>query len=472
MNKLVFNPFLPENEYVPDGEPHIFNDRVYLYGSHDKFNGEGFCLLDYVCYSAPIDDLSDWKYEGVIYQRKQDPDGKKGIYHAMYAPDVVQGKDGKYYLYYFLGRKGYICVARCDEPAGKYEYYGHVKYQDGTLLGKKKEPFQFDPGLFKDDDGTIYMYTGFSPRYSNPLLMGWHKTSKRGTMGFVLDDDMLTIKEGPIFIGVPSVHSSRGTGFEGHEFFEASSMRKFNDKYYFIYSSINGHELCYAVSDNPLKGFKYQGTLVSNGDIGLSAKGIKDGKNPTGNTHGSLIQIKDKHYVFYHRHTNRHAFSRQACAETIKFENGIFYQAELTSCGLLKDNVLIGVGTYPSRIACQLYSQKKNSYFSLMFKVRKGMRPFITQRDDQQYIANFSNGSVAVYKYFDLSKTVSIKINIKGKLNGDFEIYNSNGLIGVINNESNNVLIKGELLAKDVLKFIYKGKGHFDFISFELKENS
>ncbi len=35
MKKQVFNPFFPLNEYIPDGEPHVFGDRVYLYGSHD-----------------------------------------------------------------------------------------------------------------------------------------------------------------------------------------------------------------------------------------------------------------------------------------------------------------------------------------------------------------------------------------------------------------------------------------------------
>ena len=71
--KQVFNPYMPIDEYVPDGEPHVFGDRVYVYGSHDKENGEAFCMLDYVCYSAPVDDLRDWRYEGVIYEAKNEP---------------------------------------------------------------------------------------------------------------------------------------------------------------------------------------------------------------------------------------------------------------------------------------------------------------------------------------------------------------------------------------------------------------
>ena len=84
----IYNPFLPLYEYIPDGEPHVFGDRVYHYGSHDKEGGDTFCMLDYVCYSAPVDDLTDWRYEGVIYQAKQDPRYPAPQY--MYAPDVVQ----------------------------------------------------------------------------------------------------------------------------------------------------------------------------------------------------------------------------------------------------------------------------------------------------------------------------------------------------------------------------------------------
>lgn len=69
----AYNPYLPIDVYIPDGEPHVIGDRVYVFGSHDKEGGETYCELDYVVYSAPVDDLSDWKYEGVIYSASQDP---------------------------------------------------------------------------------------------------------------------------------------------------------------------------------------------------------------------------------------------------------------------------------------------------------------------------------------------------------------------------------------------------------------
>lgn len=84
------NPFLPEWEYVPDGEPHVFGDRVYLYGSHDRFGAPIFCVGDYVCWSAPVDDLTAWREEGVIYRRGQDPANRLGL-RLLFAPDVARG---------------------------------------------------------------------------------------------------------------------------------------------------------------------------------------------------------------------------------------------------------------------------------------------------------------------------------------------------------------------------------------------
>ena len=186
--KQAFNPYLPSYEYIPDGEPHVFEGRIYIYGSHDRFNGSHFCLNDYISYSAPLDDLTDWRYEGVIYRKEQDPRNQNipadakivqrdpsvdfgpgtlnapGV-HSMYAPDVVCGPDGRYYLYYCLDVLSAIAVAVCDTPAGKYEFLGYVKHPDGTVLGAAEDDyFQFDPGIFVDDDGQVYLYSGFAPQ--------------------------------------------------------------------------------------------------------------------------------------------------------------------------------------------------------------------------------------------------------------------------------------------------------------------
>lgn len=192
--KQVFNPYLPAGEYIPDGEPHVFGNRVYVYGSHDRFNAAIFCVNDYVCYSAPVDDLSAWRYEGVIYKKKQDPLNKLGI-RLLFAPDVVQGVDGRYYLYYaydFLGRMG---VAVSDKPQGPYEYYGHVRYADGREWGSRSgDEFPFDPGALVDDDGRVYLYSGFATKV--PFIMSrFHNLRNSGGVGMELEQDMLTIKD-------------------------------------------------------------------------------------------------------------------------------------------------------------------------------------------------------------------------------------------------------------------------------------
>lgn len=97
MKKQGFNPYLPSWEYVPDAEPYVFGNRVYIYGTHDRFNSHAYCLNDYVCWSAPVDDLADWQYEGVIYKKTDDPLNPEGAM-ALYAPDVTKGADGRYYL--------------------------------------------------------------------------------------------------------------------------------------------------------------------------------------------------------------------------------------------------------------------------------------------------------------------------------------------------------------------------------------
>ena len=460
----AFNPFLPSWEYIPDGEPHVFGDRVYLYGSHDKFNGNTFCKNDYVCWSAPVSDLRDWKFEGVIWRPSDDPEKRRGSLKEMYAPDVVQGADGRYYLYYFFGNDGTIGVAVCDSPAGRYSYLGRVKYPDGTPLGRRGERdfWQFDPGVFRDDDGRIYLYTGFAPKHPN-IFTRFKAVNRFGAMGVELEADMLTVKP-PVSFVAKSRHSSAGTGYEGHEFFEASSMRKFNGKYYFIYSSVNGHELCYATGDSPLGEFRYGGVLVSIGDIGLSDKPL----NYLGNTHGSVEYINGQYYVFYHRQTNLHCYSRQACAERIEMNaDGTFEQAEITSCGL-NGGPLKASGEYEARIACNLYSKKGVRFYTL--KLPAGCHPYFTQSggdregNGDQYIANFCNGATAGFKYFEFLGNTRIGVRISGTASGEIAVtdgVNAVANIAVSPSSEPKEFFASLNMAEGIkpLYFTFKGRG-------------
>lgn len=464
MKKQAFNPYLPSWEYIPDGEPYVFGDRVYIYGSHDFFNGYVFCPGDYMCYSAPIDDLGNWRCEGVIYGRCDDPINKDGKM-CLYAPDVTVGPDGRYYLYYALDKRPIMSVAVSDTPAGRYEFYGYVHYEDGTRLGEREgdEP-SFDPGVITDN-GVTYLYSGFC---------GNGDLSRTGSRVMTLADDMLTIVSEPITI-VPGCMYSAGTGFEGHAFFEASSIRKVNNKFYLIYSSEVMHELCYAVSDTPMGEFRYGGVIVSNCDIGIDSYKPADMPAAYGaNNHGSIIEINGEWYIFYHRQTGGNWYSRQGCAEKIEINSdGSINQVTITSCGL-NGGPLMGEGEYPAYLACNLFTDEPHMY------VGDTNMPKIIQdgRDGDEnpgYVANVVKNTYIGFKYFDCKGVTAIKVTTRGYASGIMEVrlaYDGEA-VGSVNLEFSNVWETYETKVDipdgiHAIYLVFKGDGNASVKSFEL----
>jgi hypothetical protein len=464
MQKQAVNPVLPSWEYIPDGEPHVFGGRVYVYGSHDKFNGYVFCMNDYVCWSAPADNLADWRYEGVIYKKTDDPMNPGGCMN-LYAPDVTLGHDGRYYLYYVLDKVDVVSVAVCDTPAGKYEFYGYVRYPNGTRLGEREgdEP-QFDPGLFCEN-GKTYLYTGLCVR---------HDKSRSGAMATVLDKDMLTVTEPPVII-VPGGCYGEGTPYEGHEYFEAASMRKIGDTYYFVYSSMRLNELCYAASKHPTKDFEYGGVIVSSCDIGISA--YKPADKPMNyrhvNNHGGMEKIGGKWYIFYHRHTNGTSFSRQACIEPITVEpDGSIKQVEVTSQGA---NIapLIGKGEYPAYIACNFFRLNDN-------ETLKDSLPYVTQDgkdgdEETGFVTNMKDSTGIGFKYFKCEGITRVVITARGYCKGAVEIKTAwdGEALGSIPVVSANIWTEfsSDIAIPDgihALYFVYKGTGTATVGSFTL----
>lgn len=435
--KQVYNPYLPLNTCIPDGEPHVFGDRVYVYGSHDEEGGNAFCVLDYEVWSAPVNNLADWLCHGISYRAKQDPTWTPEKNNAMYAPDCVQGNDGKYYLYYAMSGghfTGPIHVAVSDAPQGPFEYYGCVRNPDGSDMNIF---ITFDPAVI-NDDGIIRLYYGWSlaveadklpaggvPReqMQNVEMMLFEKTaeelaaSPEGVMGanaVELENDMLTIRHRPLRI-VPGQFDAKGTSFEGHAFFEASSIRKIDDYYYFIYSSEKQHELCYAISKYPNKDFVYGGVIISNGDVGYQGRLEKDRLVTSGNNHGSIENINGQWYIFYHRQTHLNSFSRQGCAEKIKIlPDGSIPQVEMTSCGL-NGEPLLAQGSYPAVICCNL----TNGHMPHM--PSEGITesiPHITHSGNERFIANVQDGTLIGYKYFEFSQDCVLAVTIRGDAKG------------------------------------------------------
>lgn len=399
----AYNPYLPGWEYVPDGEPRVFGDRLYIYGSHDKAHGSRYCEEDYVGWSAPVDALGDWRYEGVIYRKEQDgknADGKK----LMFAPDVVKGVDGRYYLYYGLSDVKYIGVAVSDDPAGPFSYYGEVKKIDGGLEG-----LAFDPGVLVEGE-QVYLYYGFAPRkeeLENPRYQAFGQPMK-GSYMVRLDKDMKTIISEPVMIANADL-TAEGTSFEAHPFFEASSIRRIGTRYYYVYSSIYGHELCYAIGERPEGPFHFKGVIVSNGDIGISDR-------PTAyeaNNHGGIAQVGDNYYIFYHRHTHGTHYSRQGCAEKIQIqEDGTIAQVEITSCGM-NEGPLDARKKHPAYIICNLHGPggackipSKPPYDETV--------PYLTEEERVLYLHNMRDGAACGVKYLAFDGETECRLTLKG----------------------------------------------------------
>ncbi|MCD7842255.1 MAG: family 43 glycosylhydrolase, partial [Lachnospiraceae bacterium] len=337
---------MPLWEHVPDGEPRVFEyngeTRVYVYGSHDTMRTE-YCGKDYVVWSAPVDDLTDWRCDGVCYESSNGS--------VLYAPDVVK-KGDTYYLYSAENKGSKIFVSRSKSPIGPFT--------DPVLTD-----LGFDPGILVDDDGRVYAYWGFCACYCAEL-----------------NEDMATIRPGTLHPhpmkhafapwitesaeshAIESCADAQGRGLHpaskddaGQEsdgqfgaedaFFEASSPRKLFGKYVYIYSKRystpvpelgvygeNNGFLSYKYSDRPLDGFLPGGDISFNGgEILKNPDGTGIMTFRWGNNHGSIMEINGKWYVFYHRQTGTDEFSRQAMLEPIDVamdKNGKIFIGEIT----------------------------------------------------------------------------------------------------------------------------------------------
>lgn len=418
------NPYLPLWEHIPDGEPYVFENpdkpgeyRVYIYGSHDSLLTE-FCGREQVVWSAPVNDLNLWRYDGIIFISDKDRDGKP-LYEdvkgdVLYAPDVavVTEPDGSktYYLYpnnQAGGRQG--MVAKSKRPDGPFEVCNwsltDPSLTDGDL--------RFDPAVFVDDNGKVYGYWGFGDVY-----------------GAELDPTtMATVKpDGPIVKNLVSALNQEGV----FRFFEASSIRKIKDKYVFIYSRLTSdgefglpstnYTLAYAYSDNPLGPYTYGGTIIDGRARDTDESGeVIHTAYPNGNTHGGICEINGKWWVFYHRQSGTTEYSRQAMVAPIEVTveegpGGKVYisEGEFTSEGFSTDG-LNPLYKTPAGIACYLVGPEKSyetypNYFhsgsyikANYFNPESYEGPF-NQKIPFNPVVNNTSGSTIGYKYINFSK--------------------------------------------------------------------
>ena len=421
----VGNPYLPLWEHIPDGEPYVFDDpdnpgklRVYIYGSHDSRLTD-YCGRELVVWSASVDDLNHWRYDGEILKvdknAKGEPFDSAHTADVLFAPDValVKGPDGKptYYLYpndQEGGRNS--LVAKSDRPDGPFT----VCNWSNDDPNKNEGVLQFDPAVFVDDDGKVYGYWGFQKSYGAELDPTTMATVKPGTK---VVEDMVSSKDQPgIF-----------------RFFEASSIRKIKDKYVFIYSRWTkdgefglpdtNYTLAYAYSDHPLGPWTYGGTIIDGRGREVNEQGdtIASG-TVSGNTHGSICEINNQWYVFYHRQTGLNEYARQAMVApiTVKVEEGEGGKVEISEGEYNSEgfalNGLNPLERHSAGIACWYTGPKvakhewpNNVFFGSYVEASYGTddkfdAPY-DLRNNTNRVVNNTDGSIVGYKYFNFTDT-------------------------------------------------------------------
>ncbi len=421
----VGNPYLPLWEHIPDGEPYVFEDpdqpgkqRVYIYGSHDSRITD-YCGRELVVWSAPVEDLSQWRYDGEILKvdrnAKGEPFDSAGTADVLFAPDVtlVTAPNGEktYYLYpndQAGGRNG--LVAKSNRPNGPFQVCNWSKddpnKNDGVLA--------FDPAVFVDDDGRVYGYWGFERSYAAELDPATMATVKPGAK---VVEDMVSGRKQP----------------GQFRFFEASSIRKVKDKYVFIYSRWTkdgefglpetNYTLAYAYSDSPLGPWTYGGTLIDGRGREINEQGdtIASG-NVSGNTHGSISEINGQWYVFYHRQSGLNEFARQAMVApiTVSVEQGAGGKVTISEGEYNSEGFALGglnpLERHSAGIACWYTGPKVGehqwpnnifygSYVAASYGTDDKFKAPYDLRNNTNQVVNNTDGSIVGYKYFNFDMT-------------------------------------------------------------------
>ena len=286
--------------YTADPSAHVFNGRIYIYPSHDTATGTKeddlgghFDMRDYHILS--MDTIGGQVVDhGVALDIKDVPWAGR----QMWAPDAAF-ENNIYYLYFPVKDKKdvfRIGVATSDKPEGPF------KAEREPIKGS----YSIDPCVFRDDDGTFYMYLGGVwggqlQRWNNNKYDDSAKNRRPEEMAVLpriakMNKDMKSFAEPVKEIKLVDKDGRLFAEKDNDKrFFEAAWVFKYKGRYYFTYSTGDTHFICYATADNPYGPFTYQGVVL----------------NPVEGwtNHHSIIEMnarpdakagRGKWYLFYH----------------------------------------------------------------------------------------------------------------------------------------------------------------------------
>ena len=338
------NPVI-RDQFTADPTARVFNNKVYLYPSHDIPAPEGqrqdwFCMADYHVFSST--NLTQWTDHGTILSQQQVPWGKPDGY-SMWAPDCVE-KGGTYYFFFpnapKEGRGFAIGVATAQHPEGPFTCEAEpIKGVTGI-----------DPCCLIDNDGQAYLY------WSG---MGIRGAKLKANMK-ELDGELQTVSMAP-----PANDAARAKGIRlqpqriqvGGEvmeglpegFKEGPFVFRRGDWYYLTFPWVRGSKenganptetLAYAMSKNPLGPWDFKGIIMA------------EHANGCWTNHHSIVNYQGQWYLFYHHNdfSPRDDKRRSVCIERINFNtDGTIQEVKPTLRG-------VGINQATERIEIDRYS--------------------------------------------------------------------------------------------------------------------
>ena len=288
----ICNPI--DMKWYADPEARFYEGKYWIYVTHSLPFDEQH---NHTAFSSA--DLTHWeKHENII-----DMSGFPWAKRAIWAPTIIE-KNGKYY-YIFASNdihseeeKGGLEIAVSDSPAGPFK-----ALLDRPLINDIANGAQpIDAHLFKDDDGTVYLYYG-----------GWGHCNV-----CIMNDDMTGV--------VPFEDGSKYKEITPPDYVEGPCMFKKDGKYHFMWScggwTGGNYRVATAVADSPYGPFDDCHVILSTGDSKIA--------NGPGHNGYIYVEELDLYLNVYHRHITddsdpkyKDGNARFLCIDHMEFdENG------------------------------------------------------------------------------------------------------------------------------------------------------
>jgi len=292
--KVINNPI--NETWYADPEARYYNGKYYIYVTQSFTEYERQLNIDVLC----SEDLVHWEQKRNII----DMSGFPWIRRAVWAPTVIE-KDNLYYMIFASndihsdGEGGGLEIAVSEKPEGPFCSYLKKELIDSII----NDAQPIDAHLFKDDDGTVYLYYG-----------GW------GHCNIAIMNSTMTgfsaFETGELFREITPENYTEGP-----------CVLKKDELYYMMWSSGNwqdeSYEVRYGISDSPIGPFIVKGVVLKS-----------DEKIARGPGHNGYFQIADSDdmMIVYHRRPldANEAGCRVLCIDKLPIENGNIIEVKMT----------------------------------------------------------------------------------------------------------------------------------------------